>query len=360
MPVTTTGRIGRLLPSRPQNRWALLAAATVAGLTFSALYVERQRRRVEAENPPAGHFVDVNGTRLHYTVHGEIDAPALVLLHGIGSMGQEIELSGLVALAARQFRVYVFDRPGYGHSPVAADQATPQAQADLFLHAFSALGLERPIVVAHSWATLVAQAMALQSPASLKGLVLLGGYDTPSLRLDVLVNSLPALPVIGPLLAHTVAPLWSRLIWRGLTWRMFSPAPRELRQSFRERYPTWMSLRPSALRTAARETAMLIPETLRLRRHQPDTQLPVVIVAGAQDRLIAPGWHSQRAEGRWPNSRVHLVPDAGHMVHHAAPEAVLEAIREVSSLVTSQTPVRLDTPAQPAPEDQGLQQQFTG
>ncbi|MFT3859078.1 MAG: alpha/beta hydrolase [Aquabacterium sp.] len=354
-----TGRFGRLLPSRPQSRWALLAAATVAGLTLSALYVERQRRRVEAENPPAGRFVDVDGTRLHYTVHGQADAPALVLLHGIGSMGQEIELSGLVELAARQFRVFVFDRPGYGHSPRVADP-TPQAQANLFLHALSELGIERPIVVAHSWATLVAQAMALQSPASLKGVVLMGGYYTPSLRLDVLFNSLPAVPVIGPLLAHTVSPLWARLIWRATTWRMFSPAPRELREGFRQRYPAWMSLRPSALRTAASETSMLIPQALRLRLQQPDTHLPVVIVAGANDRLLSPNWHSQRAEGHWPNSRVHLVPQAGHMVHHAAPQAVLEAIREVSSMVTPEAPVPLDEPPQIAPEDQALQQQFTG
>jgi hypothetical protein len=44
------------------------------------------------------------------------------------------------------------------------------------------------------------------------------------------------------------------------------------------------------------------------------------------------------------------------MVHHAAPDAVFDAIREVSSLVTASSPVDLDAPGRIAPEDEPLRQ----
>lgn len=99
---------------------------------------------------------------------------------------------------------------------------------------------------------------------------------------------------------------------------------------------------------------MLVPEAIRQRALHGQLALPVVIVAGEKDRLITTRWHSSRLQERIAGSRLHIVPGAGHMVHHSAPEAVFEAIREVSSLVTPQTPVDLDAPLRIAPEDEPL------
>ncbi|RYY90106.1 MAG: alpha/beta hydrolase [Chitinophagaceae bacterium] len=346
----------RQVPVMP--RWALAAAATIAVLGASAYVVNRKSRQAEADNPPKGRFVDVDGVHLHLTEHGDPQAPALVMLHGMGTMGTEMELSGLVELAQSQYRVLVFDRPGYGHSDRPSGQIyTPELQAGLLLKALDQLGIERPVVLAHSWATLVATAMALQAPEAIKGLVLVGGYHTPGPRFDVLFNGMPAIPLIGPLMARTLSPLLSRAMWPAMSWRIFSPAPKAIRKSFSERYPLWMSLRPKSIRAAAAEAAMLVPETLRLFGRQPELQLPVVIVAGAQDRLLAPGWHSRRLQGRLPNSRLHVVPKAGHMVHHAAPDLVFEAVREVSSMVTQSTPVDWSSPPRLSPEEAALHHQ---
>lgn len=333
-----------------------LAAGAVAMLGASAWYVKRQRTRVEAENPPAGRFVEVDGVRLHYTEHGDPAAPPLVLLHGMGMMGQEMEMSGLVERAAQQYRVLVFDRPGYGHSTRPSGRLyTPEEQARLFLQALSRLGVHRPVVLGHSWATLIAVAMAEQAPTELKGLVLVGGYYTPAPRFDVLFNSLPAVPLLGPLLAHTLSPLFSRAIWAPTMWRVFSPAPSEARRDFNARYPKWMTLRPQSIQAAAAEAAMLVPASVWQRSQHAGLQVPVVLVAGEQDRLITSGWHSGRVSERMPQSRLHIVPGAGHMVHHTAPDAVFDAVREVASLVTPTTPVDLDAPARMAPEDIALQ-----
>jgi pimeloyl-ACP methyl ester carboxylesterase len=304
----------------------LVAAAAVLGV--SALVTRAMTRKAERENPPQGRFVSVDGLRLHYTVHGAADNPPLVLLHGNGASATEMEISGLVELAARHFRVYAFDRPGYGHSerPTQGHSYTPEAQARLFLHALRELEVERPIVLGHSWGSMVAFAMGLAEPQALRALVLVSGYFTPSLRLDSPLMGVPALPVLGTLMRHTISPLLSRALWPLMTRRIFAPRP--VTEAFKRGYPTWMSLRPHTLQASAAESGMMIWEGIKQRRRESELAVPTVVVAGEADMLVITRWQSQRLHDRLPQSRLRLVPGEGHMVHHTATPAVMEAIAE--------------------------------
>ena len=59
------------------------------------------------------------------------------MLHGNGSMIEDVQSSGLIDLAAKNYRVIVFDRPGFGHSDRPRHVVwTPQAHADLLASAF--------------------------------------------------------------------------------------------------------------------------------------------------------------------------------------------------------------------------------
>jgi pimeloyl-ACP methyl ester carboxylesterase len=70
-------------------------------------------------------------------------------------MIQDFQSSGLIDLAAKTYRVIVFDRPGYGHSDRPRDTVwTPEAQADLINAALLQIGVSRAIVVGHSWGAL--------------------------------------------------------------------------------------------------------------------------------------------------------------------------------------------------------------
>ena len=57
------------------------------------------------------------------------------------------------------------------------------------------------------WGTLVALELALSHPDAVGGLVLLAGYYGPSVRADVPLVALPAIPVVGDILRYTVSPL---------------------------------------------------------------------------------------------------------------------------------------------------------
>ena len=133
-------------------------------------------------------FITVAGTRLRYFESGT--GTPVVLLHGNGSMIEDFVCSGILDHAASSFRFIAFDRPGFGYSerPPGREWG-PLEQADLLLNALARLGVERPIVVGHSWGALVALAMALARPEDVAGLVLLSGYYYPVPRAAAIMAS---------------------------------------------------------------------------------------------------------------------------------------------------------------------------
>jgi pimeloyl-ACP methyl ester carboxylesterase len=314
------------LSTKPWQAGAFLAGL---GLAASYFYVRSKTKRAEAENPPQGRFVKVDGVRLHYVERGS--GPVLVLLHGNGVLASDFQCSGLMDKAAEHYRVIAFDRPGFGYSERPRSKVwTPQAQARLLHHALQEIGVDSAIVLGHSWGTLVALSMALEVPDFVRGLVLLSGYYYPSLRADVPLLSGPAIPLVGDVMRYTVSPIVTRMLWRPLTKAAFSPQQVDAR--FRE-LPIWMLLRPSQLRASAAETAMMVPAAMSLARHYPDLKVPVVIMAGTKDKLVDFGHNSERLDERLPDSELQLQPGIGHMAHYAHPEKVLAAVDGIAARV---------------------------
>jgi pimeloyl-ACP methyl ester carboxylesterase len=280
----------------------------------------------ENDNPPVGQFLEVNGVRLHYVERGS--GTPLVLLHGNGSMIQDFESSGLIDLAAKNYRVIVFDRPGFGHSDRPRNVVwTPAAQADLINSALHRLGVSHAIVLGHSWGASVAVALALKYPKLVQGLVLASGYYYPTLRPDVVALSAPAVPLVGDILGHTLSPIISRVMWPLLMAKIFGP--RSVPKKF-EGFPKEMALRPSQIRASAAETALMIPDAFHFRDQYVNLKMPVVIVAGDEDRLIDIDAQSTRLHRDVPQSRFHRVPGTGHMIHQTATGVVMSAINEVA------------------------------
>jgi pimeloyl-ACP methyl ester carboxylesterase len=269
-------------PSVPHKGFSI-AAGVVAAAAGAALLNHWLAKKAERRNPPRGRFVTVQGgVRLHYVERGT--GPALVLLHGNGSMIEDFQCSGLIDLAAKKYRVIAFDRPGFGHSGRPRSKIwTPEAQADLIAGALTKIGVPRAIILGHSWGTLVALALAMKYPQQVQALVLASGYYYPNARADVVILSPPALPLIGDLLSHTLSPLLSRLMWPLLLRKIFGPSP--VPEKFKG-FPEEMAVRPSQIRASAAESALMIPSAHTLRKEYRLLQMPVAIIAGAEDRLI--------------------------------------------------------------------------
>ena len=312
------------LPSKTLRSPAGLgvALAAVAALTAAAVVVHRKSAQAEANNPPLGKFIEVDGVRLHYLERGS--GTPIVLLHGNGSMIQDFTLSGVVDALSHEHRVIAFDRPGFGYSSRPSGRIWNQeAQATLLKAALDQLGIERAVLVGHSWGTMVANAFALAYPQSVVRLVLMSGYYYPTPRLDVPVMSIPAIPGIGTVMRHTLSPLISRLLWPLIRKQLFAPA--KVSASFMK-WPVWMTLRPSQLRASAAETAMMIPGAMQMADRYGELTMPVTVLAGDGDKIVNTTVQSERLHAALSHSTLQVVPGAGHMVHHIDAHTAITAI----------------------------------
>lgn len=308
--------------SSPLWKWGAGAAAG-AVLGGTALLNRGRAKRAERDNPPLGRFLTIEGVKLHYLERGK--GRPLVLLHGNGSMIEDWIVSGLFDRLAETHRVIAFDRPGFGHSERPRSRVwTPTAQAALIAGALEDLDAKQALVVGHSFGTLVGVALALNHPEAVSELALLGGYFYPSVRGDVVFASPPAIPLVGDIMRYTISPLLGAALTPKVNEKIFRPAP--VPAKWVEEFPMEMALRPSQIRAEAAEAAIMVPAAAALAGRLGELQLPVTIVAGRGDELVDIEDQSQRLSEALPHSRFLPIAGAGHMVHHTAPDAVIDSI----------------------------------
>jgi pimeloyl-ACP methyl ester carboxylesterase len=328
----------RALANAPRPGAITIALGVATALAGAAVYNRAQSYRAERGNPPVGRLLELDGIRLHYLDEGPADAgttgvgggPPVVLLHGNTVMLDDWIVSGVFDLVARSRRVVAFDRPGFGYSERPRDRSwTPAAQANWLRRACRRLSVKRPVVVGHSWGTLVALAWALQAPQEVAGLVLVSGYYYPSTRLDAALVTPATVPVLGDLLNHTVSPPLTHCTLPGTLRTMF--APRRVPDRFRDVFPKALIPRPKQIRAMSQEGANMVRAAAALRRHYGGFSCPSVVITGDADRVVDPEDQSIRLAHELKDAELRIVPGAGHMVHHAVPLEVAEAINRVAS-----------------------------
>jgi len=304
------------------NGGLIAAGAGAAALAASALFNRTSVKKAEARTPPGGKFVRIDGVRLHYVERGE--GPPVVLLHGNGVLLQDFKASGVLGLAAERHRVIAFDRPGFGYSERPSSTSwTPEAQADLIARALERIGVGPAVIVGHSWGTMVALAMALDHPEAVAGLVLVSGYYFGTARPDVVPFSVPAIPLLGPLLANTLAPLTGRIIAPGAIKASFAPAL--VSRKF-DAFPMEMTLRPSQIEATAADTAMMVPSAKRLSGRYAELDTPIIVMAGEGDLITHRDEHAQPFVKQVSAAELRIVPGQGHLLHYAVPDQVVDAI----------------------------------
>jgi pimeloyl-ACP methyl ester carboxylesterase len=313
------------LPSSQQaKRGGGLLAAGALALAGAALIVNRRSAAAERSHPPLGSFVTSEGVRLHYVEQG--NGPPVVFLHGNGVMIEDMLISRVFDQTARSSRAIAFDRPGFGHSERPRGHSwTAAAQAALLPRAFALLGIDRPIVVGHSWGTMVALALALDHPEHVSGLVLASGYYYPTARTDVVLFSPPAIPLLGDALCYTVAPLIGEAMAPRMFKKMFAPQPVPAR--FEQEFPVGLILRPSQIRASSEDASNMVTDAKALSERFAELSCPVAILAGDADGVVNYQEQALRLHEELSASTLDVFAGAGHMIHHADPDRVVRAIR---------------------------------
>jgi len=297
----------------------LLVLVAVVAVVLGNIALEFIARR---RHPPLGKFIELEGVRLHYLERGPPDGPVLVMLHGNGTLLQDLTLSGIVDAAAQKFRVICFDRPGFGHSSRPRTVIwSPDRQGQLLCDALSRIGVTQAIVLGHSWGTLVALAMAARNNRLVRGLVLISGYYFPTWRVDVMIASVAAIPIVGDVLRYTISPISSWLALPLFAKKAF--APTSVPDIVKREYPRLLLIRPEQLRAVAEEAALMIPAAAALSLAYKRIRCPTAIVAGQDDHIVK-SEQAERLKEVLPHATLTSVPGSGHMLHYFVPKEIAQ------------------------------------
>lgn len=296
-----------------------------------ALLAQRASAKLEAEYPPQGEIIEVEGAPMHIVVRGPEagDAPDLVLIHGSNGSTRDMT-EALARDLAGEFRVYVVDRPGLGYSAARnpkGDSITQQAR--LIAAAAEAMGADRPIVLGQSYGGAVALAWAVHMPERLSALVLLASpshpWDTP---LDPLYRA-GAHPVAGRLLLPLLPAVVTDARMKATLKEVF--APDSVPQGYFEETAPRLSLRYSSMRATALQRRNLLGEIEALAPQYGALTLPIELLHGRQDTIVGLPIHSEPLACAVPSARLTRLEGHGHMIHYSAKADVYEAVRRAAT-----------------------------
>lgn len=307
---------------------AALLLAAVAALT--AWRAQARAAMAEVEFPPEGAFVEVGGRKVHYVQRGR--GPDLVLIHGASGNSRDMTFRFMGMLEDR-YRVTAFDRPGLGYTDRADPSLawafarrgeTPAEQADLLRAAARAIGIERPIVLGHSYGGSVAMAWALGDPEGTAAVVDVSGATMPWPGRLNWTYRLTAGRLSGAVVPWLVA-AWApqRLVDRAVAGTF---APDAVPDSYAEQLGAALTVRAAAFRANARQVNALLPAVQAMARRYPTLTMPLEIVHGDADTIVGLEIHSRPLSALVPGANLVVLPGVGHMPHHTNPEAVIAAI----------------------------------
>ena len=318
---------------------AMIAAALAGCGSIHAHFAQRR-------HPPQGRLVETGSRAFHVVERSPSDpapsGPTIVCIHGsVGSIN-DFTQSILVRLGERS-RAIAYDRPGHGFTRrPRADALGPRDHARALHDLLDAMGVERPVLVGHSWGAAVALAYALEYPGEPAALVLIGPVAYGRERYASTLNDVAATPVLGDLFLETAFVPLAAVVAPHLFQRAFgetTPPPDYVRTL------TDLAIRPAAFRAESRDMRLLTPGLRAMSPRYSILTLPVTIIAGADDRVTPPELQAFPLHADIPGSRLVTIPAAGHVLQFTHPEIVLEEIERTIALQTTVAP----PPTEPRP-----------
>lgn len=300
------------------------AAAVAAKLLTRPRDVDWEQGRGVVFHVDRSRFVSVDGVRIHYQEAGDRDAPAMILIHGFAS-STLVWSKVLLPLAETGYRVIAPDMLGYGYSGKPRQgEYTIGSQARMIAGLLDRLRLPRAIIVGSSYGAAVAATLALDYPAVVERLILVGAV-TNNDPTRFMVMRLFRSPVVGDLISPFL--LSSRRLLRRRMKRVYDRHAwvlDEKRVEARHLPLRAASTHRAILRTVRRWDAERISQDAHLIKQ------PTLVLWGENDREV-PLRNGELLHQSIDGSRLIVFRDCGHLPHEEFPREFTEVVSDFCS-----------------------------
>ncbi len=173
----------------------------------------------------------------------------------------------------------------------------------------------------------MALSYALRFPDEIAGLVLIAPFCRPTRPVGMPMLRLALLPFVGRFIRQWVYPVLADWFGRNRLVAAFAP----------DRVPDYLQAMPlrnlvksDTLQTMAAELFGFNAAMFANRNALRHLEVPAVVLAGEADKTADADLHAAWVARRLPGARLVRLPGVGHMVQHARPNAVMQAVDEVA------------------------------
>lgn len=273
---------------------------------------------------PDSQFIEINGVNIHYKEAGAGER-TFILLHPFG--GSTYSWREVMDEFAKYGRVIAYDRPAFGltERPLPGEwEENPygmKANVEILRELLDSMGVEKAVLVGNSAGGGVAVAFALEYPERIDELILVDpgvgggrGPQFPAWALPVMWT--PQMRHLGPLMMRDYQESLPRTLERG--W--FDQT--KLTNEIRERHLQILKIKNWDKAFYELTFAPAYPE---LRPLLPNLTVPVLVVAGQEDRLIR-SWYFEAVATEIPEATLNLIPQCGHMPQEECPTEFMEVV----------------------------------
>lgn len=270
--------------------------------------------------------IELFGSQVRYRAFGSRDGRTVLVVHGF--RGNHRGLAQVVD-ELPQYRVVVPDLPGYGDStPMTTLRHDVSGLAE-FVRAFmEETGLERPVLLGHSFGTIIAAEFAAKWPELISELILVNPIASrPSAGWNLLAAKF--VEAYYWLAEHLPESLAQRAIKSRSFNRLMSLTLAKTRDATTRRMVFRHHLSdldfPQNREVIAESYADSLAKTAA--DHAPQIPHRTLLVAGERD-AISPVRYQRKLQSAMPDAKLVVIPGVGHLVHLETPTEAARAIAD--------------------------------
>ncbi len=303
----------------------------VAVLVALAIATEIRARGIEARTPNIGERTDIGGyslNALHVPAGPNADLPPIVFIHGASGNLQDQTGAFLEPLRGRAELLFV-DRPGHGYSERGGpENDTPDGQANAIARLMEKKGIDRAIIVGHSFGGAITASFGVLHPDKVEGLVFLSAATHPWPGGVDWYYHLASAPVVGPIFCHTLALHAGMMRIDAATEHVFAPNPRPA--DYVEKTGPQLVLRPSAFRSNAKDVAGLHAYVTDFAPRYREIAKPTVVITGDADKIVLEEIHSKGLARDIEGSELVWIEGLGHKPDYIVTDIVIAALEKIA------------------------------
>lgn len=274
------------------------------------------------------HTMSIAGSKLHYVVCHQNKKPTILMLHGFSGNHR-----GLIPFIQElpDYRIIAIDFPGFGDSTGMKEHShTIVGYTECVAELLKKLALpEPPIVLGHSFGTLVAARLAakhpqltsdkliLISPASVSPYKTLSGRTLAAWLGEMHYFLGNALGTAGDKLLH------SKAISRFSSFALITTKDKKIRQAIYAHH--LVDLRFLKRKDVFRQAYRSLNRD-DILHYAPDIHKNTLLIAGRKDAMWPPKTQTA-VHKKIKRSKLMLLPGVGHLTHFEAPKQIGKLIR---------------------------------